>query len=139
MKGGSFTFGVIKPTSFYDAGGIVNLIINGGFSIDLMITHQFTMEEAKNLYAQHKDRDFFIPLCEYMCSGQVYLMRLWLPENDAVDKWRKLMGATDPQKSSAGTVRKIYGRTLRENAVHGSDSNESAERELKMFEKIVGK
>ena len=139
MKGGSFTFGVIKPTSFYDAGGIVNLIINGGFSIDLMITHQFTMEEAKNLYAQHKDRDFFIPLCEYMCSGQVYLMRLWLPENDAVDKWRELMGATDPQKSSAGTVRKIYGRTLRENAVHGSDSKESAERELKIFENLIGK
>mgnify|MGYP000341643913 CR=1 FL=1 len=138
MKGAhSYTFGIIKPTSFYEAGGIVSLLIKAELSIDLMICRQLTMEEAQEIYAPHKDGDFFISLCEYMCSGNVYLLRLTHPSKDAVKIWRDLMGATNPEKAKRGTIRAIYGRSLRENAVHGSDSAESATRELEILENIL--
>lgn len=135
--GSSVTFAIIKPTSFYEAGGIISLIIGAGFSIEQLVSHHLTLDEAQEIYAPHKDQAFFNALCEYMCSGNVYLMRLHSDDDDAVSKWRTLMGATNPKDAKEGTIRKLYGRSLRENAVHGSDSVESAERELAIFEKII--
>ena len=89
------------------------------------------MEMAEEFYGVHKSRPFFGELVEFVTSGPVVIMAL--EKENAIADWRKLMGATDPAKAEAGTMRKLFGKSIGNNAVHGSDAPETAEFELSLF------
>ncbi len=130
---GNLTFGIIKPDVVRrgKTGGVLQRIIDGGFKVRGMKLIHMTKAQAEGFYAVHRERPFFGELTEFMSSGPCVALAL---ENDgAVKAWRDLMGATDPAKADAGTIRKEFGASLGENAVHGSDSEENAAIELAYF------
>jgi nucleoside-diphosphate kinase len=130
---GTLTFGIIKPDVVRrgKTGGVLQRIIDGGFKVRGMKLIHMTKSQAEGFYAVHRERPFFGELTEFMSSGPCVILAL---ENDgAVKAWRDLMGATDPEKADAGTIRKEFGASLGENAVHGSDSEENAAIELSYF------
>ena len=130
---GTLTFGIIKPDAvrWGKTGSVLQRIIDGGFKVRGMKLIHMTKAQAEGFYAVHRGRPFFGELTEFMSSGPCVVLAL---ENDgAVKAWRDLMGATDPEKADAGTIRKEFGASLGENAVHGSDSEENAAIELSYF------
>jgi nucleoside-diphosphate kinase len=130
---GNLTFGIIKPDAVRrgKTGVVLQRIIDGGFKVRGMRLIHMTKAQAEGFYAVHRERPFFGELTEFMSSGPCVVLAL---ENDgAVKTWRDLMGATDPAKADAGTIRKEFGASLGENAVHGSDSEENAAIELSYF------
>jgi nucleoside-diphosphate kinase len=127
------TFAIIKPDAVKarHAGRILAKIEEAGFTIrGLRFTH-LTRKEAEGFYAVHHARPFFASLTEFMSSGPCIVMALEAP--DAIKKWRTLMGATDPAKAEAGTMRKEFGASIEHNATHGSDAAETAAFELGYF------
>ncbi|RTL06677.1 nucleoside-diphosphate kinase [Candidatus Dependentiae bacterium] len=128
-----YTFAMIKPDAVggKKSGNIVAMIENSGFEILRMHKIHLTEEAAEEFYAEHKDKPFFREMVNFICSGPVIILAL--AKENAVQAWRDLIGATDPKKAAAGTVRALFGTNVGENAVHGSDSVASAERELSMF------
>ena len=128
-----FTFSIIKPDAMkaQKAGAILALINNDGFEISALRMVKLTREQAESFYDVHRDKPFYRPLVEFMISGPVIVMVL--KHADAVNEFRKLIGATDPAKAAEGTVRKLYGTSVQENAVHGSDGPETAAREAGFF------
>src|SRR2546423_4258471 len=129
----NLTFGIIKPdaVSAGDMGNIIQRINDAGFKIRAMKTLHMSLKEAEGFYAVHRERPFFGGLTEFMSSGPCVVMVL--ERENAVKAWRDLMGATDPAKADDGTLRKKYGGSLGENAVHGSDSDENAAIEIAYF------
>jgi nucleoside-diphosphate kinase len=127
------TFANIKPDAVERrlAGKILSRIEDAGFTIRGMWMHHLTKKEAEGFYAVHRERPFFSGLTDFMSSGPVVLMALEAP--DAIRKWRTLMGATDPAKAEAGTLRKEFGSSIERNAAHGSDAPETAAFELGYF------
>lgn len=127
------TFAIIKPDAIAadNAAEIIRIIEANGFAIVRKEKKQLSQEEAQNFYAEHKERPFFGELVDYMTSGPVVLLAL--EAENAIQAWRDLMGATDPAKAADGTIRKMFGTDIGTNATHGSDSPESAQRELKFF------
>jgi nucleoside-diphosphate kinase len=127
------TFAIIKPdaTAKQYTGRILQRIEEAGFQIRAMKTMRLTQGEAEGFYAVHKDRPFFKGLTEFMSSGPIVAMVLEAP--DAIKKWRTLMGATDPAKADAGTIRKEFASSIGENATHGSDAPETAAFEIGYF------
>jgi nucleoside-diphosphate kinase len=127
------TLAIIKPdaVSARQAGRIVQRIEEAGFQIRAMRLVNLTKKEAEGFYAVHRERPFFASLTSFMSSGPAIVMALEAPE--AISKWRTLMGATDPAKADAGTLRKEYGRSIEHNATHGSDASETAAYELGYF------
>jgi nucleoside-diphosphate kinase len=127
------TFAIIKPdaTARQLSGKILQRIEEAGFRIRAMKTMRLTPSEAEGFYAVHRERPFFKGLTEYMSSGPIVAIVLEAP--DAIQKWRTLMGATDPAKAAAGTIRKDFAENVERNAVHGSDSPESAATEIPYF------
>ena len=127
------TFGMIKPNALKknQIGKIFTLVEEDGFRVVNARIHAITKAEAEGFYAEHKDRPFFGSLVKFMTSGPSLLFVLEAP--GAVDKYRKLMGATDPAKAAPATIRKLYGESLEANSVHGSDSPTSAAREIQFF------
>jgi len=128
------TFGIIKPDAFGagHTGSIVQRILDNGFKIRGMKLIHMTQKQAEGFYAVHRERPFFSGLVEFMSSGPCVVMALE-KEGGAVKAWRDLMGATDPAKADAGTLRKDFGGSVGENAVHGSDSDENAAIEIAYF------
>ena len=128
-----FTFSIIKPNAIRTgkAGPILAMINEGGFEISAMRMVQMTMEQAEIFYDIHRGKPFFDSLVEFMTSGPVIVMIL--KHKDAVEEFRKLIGATDPAKAEPGTIRKIFAVSVQMNAVHGSDSPANAERESNFF------
>jgi nucleoside-diphosphate kinase len=127
------TFFIIKPDAVEraKAGAILSRIEESGFKIVALKRGVFTRAMAEGFYAEHKARPFFGELCDFMTrSAVVYGV---LEKEGAVAAWRSLMGATDPAKADANTLRKVFGTNVGENAVHGSDSLESARREISFF------
>lgn len=127
------TFAIIKPDAV-EAGNtenIVKMIKDHGFTIVARKHMHWSADDAKTFYAIHKERPFFGELVEYMTSGPVEM--LVLEKDNAVQAWRDLMGATDPAKAQAGTVRALYGTSIGRNATHGSDSAENAKIEIAQF------
>jgi nucleoside-diphosphate kinase len=127
------TFAIIKPDAFSKGytGRILAKIEEAGFTIrGLRLTH-LSKREAEGFYAVHKARPFFGSLTDFMSSGPCVVMALEAP--DAIKKWRTLMGATDPAKADAGTLRKEFGASIENNATHGSDAPETAAFELGYF------
>ncbi len=127
------TFAIIKPDAVRarHAGRIIQRIEDEGFQIRAMRLVHLTKREAEGFYAVHRERPFFSSLTQFMSSGPAVVMALEAP--DAIKKWRTLMGATDPAKADAGTLRKQFGASIENNATHGSDAPETAAFELTYF------
>lgn len=127
------TFGIIKPDAVKagTTGSIIQRIIEDGFRIRGLKLIHMTLKQAEGFYAVHRERPFFPGLTEFMSSGPCVVMAL--EKTGAVPAWRNLMGATDPAKADQGTLRKEFGASVGENAVHGSDSDENAAIEISYF------
>ncbi|MGZ3770311.1 MAG: nucleoside-diphosphate kinase [Bdellovibrio sp.] len=127
------TFSIIKPNAMKKnaIGDIISMFEANGLKIAAAKITVLTKEKAGEFYAEHKERPFFGELVSFMTSGPVMLM--CLQGENAVAKNREIMGATDPKKATAGTIRSKFGDNVGENAVHGSDSATSASRELALF------
>jgi nucleoside-diphosphate kinase len=130
---GSLTFGIIKPDAVRggQTGKIIQRITDAGFKIRGLKLIFMTRREAEGFYAVHRERPFFGELTEFMSGGPCVVMAL--EKEGAVRAWRDLMGATDPAKADEGTLRKEFGGSMGENAVHGSDSEENAALEISYF------
>lgn len=129
----NLTFGIIKPDAVRagHTGSIIQKILDSGFTIRGLKLIHMTRREAEGFYAVHRERPFFAGLTEFMSSAPCVVMAL--EKDGAVKAWRDLMGATDPAKADEGTLRKQFGGSLGENAVHGSDSDENAAIEIAYF------
>jgi nucleoside-diphosphate kinase len=129
----NLTFGIIKPDAFRagHTGEIIQRILDNGFHIRGLKLIHMTRKEAEGFYAVHRERPFFAGLTEFMSSAPCVVMVL--EKENAVKAWRDLMGATDPAKADDRTLRKEFGGSVGENAVHGSDSNENAVIEISYF------
>ena len=127
------TFAIIKPDAVRNgySGKIIDIMINSDFKILGLKLIRMTKSQAEGFYEIHKDKPFFSELTEFMSSGKCVVIAL--KKEDAVNKWRELIGATDPAEADEGTIRKDYASSLGENAVHGADSNENAAREIGFF------
>jgi nucleoside-diphosphate kinase len=127
------TLAIIKPDAVRArvAGRILARIEEAGFTIRAMRLAHLTPHEAEGFYAVHRERPFFPSLTTFMSSGPCIVMALEAP--DAIRTWRTLMGATDPAKADAGTLRKEFGASIEHNATHGSDAAETAAFELGYF------
>ena len=118
---------MIKPDAVANGhiGGIIDHIIKGGFKITAMKYLWLTPEKAGEFYAVHKARPFYGDLVAFMSSGPI--VAAILEKDNAVEDFRKLIGATDPTKAEAGTIRQLFAKSIDANAVHGSDSDENAQ------------
>ncbi len=127
------TFSIIKPNAVKKnaIGGIISKFEENGLKVAAAKLVRLTKPLCEEFYAEHKARPFFGELVSFMTSGPVLLMALH--GENAVMRNREIMGATDPKKAAPGTIRALYGDNVGENAVHGSDSAASAERELALF------
>jgi len=127
------TFAIIKPDAVATkkAGAILARIEQEGFTIRGMRLMHMTKGEAEGFYAVHSARPFFGGLTDFMSSGPCVVLALEAP--GAIAKWRTLMGATDPAKAEAGSLRKDFGESIERNATHGSDAPETAAFELGYF------
>ena len=135
------TFSIIKPdaTKRNITGSINQVIEKNGLRIIAQKRIKLTTEQAENFYSVHKDRPFFRDLIEYMTSEPVVVQVL--SGENSVEKYRSIMGATNPENAESGTIRKLFALNVQENSVHGSDSNENAKIEIDFFfksEEIVG-
>lgn len=132
-ESGNLTFAIIKPDAVGagHTGKIIDRIIGDGFRIRaLKMIHQ-TRKQAEGFYEVHRGKPFYDGLTEFMSSGPCVV--IVLEKAGAVKAWRDLMGATDPAKADAGTIRKEFGGSVGENATHGSDSDENAAIEIAYF------
>jgi nucleoside-diphosphate kinase len=127
------TLAIIKPDAVAakHTGRILQRLEEAGFQIRAMRMLHLSVPDAEGFYAVHRDRPFFGSLTKFMSSGPVVVMAL--EAADAIRKWRTLMGATDPAKADPGTLRKEFGRSIENNATHGSDAPETAAFELGYF------
>ena len=135
------TFSIIKPDAVARnlTGAINAMIEQAGLRIVAQKRVRIAREEAETFYAVHRERPFFSDLVEFMISGPVVVQVL--EGENAIAKYRDLMGATDPAKAAPGTIRKLYARSIGENAVHGSDAPDTAVKEITQFfagNEIVG-
>lgn len=130
---GKQTFTMIKPDAVRNGhmGKIVNQIIEAGFAIKAMKYTYLTPERAGQFYEVHKERPFYKDLVDFMSSGPI--VAAILEKENAVEDFRTLIGATDPQKAEAGTIRNLYAKSIDANAIHGSDSDENAQIEGNFF------
>lgn len=127
------TLAIIKPDAVDRrlAGRVIQRIEEAGFQIRAMRLVHLTPREAEGFYAVHRARPFFASLTAFMSSGPVIVMVLEAPE--AIKTWRTLMGATDPAKADAGTLRKEFAQSIERNATHGSDALDTAAYEIGFF------
>jgi nucleoside-diphosphate kinase len=127
------TFAIIKPDAVQRglAGDIIKRIEASKLKIRGMRLMHLSRNQAERFYEVHKARPFYNDLCTYMTSGPVIVMVL--EGDNAIARWRELMGATDPAKANPGTIRKDFGENIERNAVHGSDAPETAAQEIPFF------
>lgn len=133
IMSGNITFTIIKPFAVSNGhiGPILNKIHDGGFRISAMKMLHLTRGEAELFYQVHKEQPFYKDLVEFMISGPIVVAIL--KKENAVEEYRELIGSTDPAKAEEGTIRKEFAESMRANAVHGSDSDENAEKEGSFF------
>lgn len=130
---GNKTFTMIKPDAFQsgNSGAIIKMIEEAGFSIKAAKLTRLTADNAGAFYAVHKERPFYKDLVAYMSSGPIIAMIL--EKENAVEDFRKLIGATNPADAAEGTIRKLFAKSIEANAIHGSDSDENAAIEGSFF------
>jgi len=127
------TLAIIKPDAYKDgnSGKIIDRIISEGFTIKEMKQVHMSKQDAEGFYEVHRDRPFYDELTEFMSSGNCVVLSL--ERNNAISKWREVIGATNPEEAAEGTIRALYGKNTGNNAVHGSDSSENGIIESKYF------
>ncbi|QEK38213.1 nucleoside-diphosphate kinase [Candidatus Cytomitobacter indipagum] len=127
------TLSIIKPDAVKKgvSGNIISMFESNGFNIVAMKKIHLSKKQAEEFYKEHSARPFYGDLCDFMCSGPVIVQVL--ERENSIKANRDLMGATNPSESDNGTIRKMYGDSIDNNAVHGSDSEESANREISFF------
>ena len=127
------TFAIIKPDAVKknNTGLIFDHILKAGFNVLSAKLIKMTLAQAEGFYAIHAERPFFGELTKFMSSGQC--MVLALEKDNAVSAWRETIGATNPDEAEEGTIRRLYATSIGENAVHGSDSDENAQKEIAFF------
>jgi nucleoside-diphosphate kinase len=127
------TLAIIKPDAVANrhTGQIIGLIEHHGFRIRGMKMIRLSQQQAEAFYEVHKERPFFGGLVQFMTEGHVAVLAL--EREDAIKKWREVMGATNPEKAEEGTVRKTFAHNIERNAVHGSDAPETAAVEIPFF------
>lgn len=127
------TFTMIKPeaVSMLHSGKIIDIIQSEGFKVTALKLTYLTHDKASKFYEIHKDRPFYKELVEFMSSGPV--IAAILEKENAVSDYRRLIGATNPEEAEEGTLRKRFGTSMKMNAIHGSDSEENAQREAAFF------
>ena len=127
------TFSIIKPdATARNLTGAINAMIEGaGLRIIAQRRTRISREQAETFYAVHRERPFFRELVEFMTSGPVVVQVL--EGENAIARYREIMGATDPAKAAPGTIRKVHAKSLGENSVHGSDAPDSAQQEIAQF------
>ena len=130
---GNITFAIIKPDAVRNnhTGLIYDRILKAGFNIIGAKLKRMTKNEANEFYSIHTDKPFYNELTDFMSSG--HSMLLALEKENAVNEWRNTIGATNPDDAEEGTIRKDFASSLSENAVHGSDSDENAIKEINFF------
>ena len=133
IMAGNRTFTMIKPDAVgaNNTGAIIKMIEEAGFKILAMKMTQLSVERAGQFYAVHSERPFYNDLCAYMSSGTIVPMIL--EKDNAVEDFRTLIGATNPQEAAEGTIRKLFATSIEANAIHGSDSDENAAIEGSFF------
>ncbi len=127
------TLTMIKPGAVKNRniGAILNMIEEAGFRISAIKSLKLSKEDAEEFYAEHKERPFFPELVDFMSSGPI--VAAILLKDNAVSDFRKLIGSTDPEEAEEGTIRKLFAASKAHNAIHGSDSDDSANRESHFF------
>jgi len=127
------TLSIIKPDAVekQKVGAIVDRLQSEGFKIVALKQMQLSLAQARGFYAVHRERGFFAELTSFMSRGPIVV--LVLEREDAIQKYREVIGATDPAKAAAGTLRKLFGASVGENAMHGSDAPETAAVEVAYF------
>ena len=127
------TFAIIKPDAVINGhtGKIYDRIISSGFNILCAKLIKMSLVQAQGFYKIHKQKPFYDELTKFMSSNQS--MVLTLEKDNAVSEWRKIIGATNPSEAEKGTIRHDFATSISENAVHGSDSNENAKKEIGFF------
>jgi nucleoside-diphosphate kinase len=127
------TLSIIKPDAYaaHHVGAIIALLEEGGLTVRAARTLRLTDAQARAFYAVHSERPFFDSLVTFMTSGTVMVMVL--EGEDAIQRNRQIMGATDPAKAGQGTIRARFGTNVQNNAVHGSDAPETAREEIGFF------
>ncbi|MCK9282581.1 MAG: nucleoside-diphosphate kinase [Melioribacteraceae bacterium] len=127
------TLAILKPDCVRKGliGEVITKITDDGFKVTALKMVKLTKDSAGGFYEIHKERPFFGELIEYMTSGPC--VPIVLERENAVENFRKLIGATDPQKADEGTIRKLYAESIQENIIHGSDSDENAAKEIGHF------
>ncbi len=127
------TLCIIKPDAVQERhqGAILNRILDEGFEVLGMRQLRLSRTQAEGFYAVHEGKPFFASLCEFMTSGPIIVAAL--RRDDAVKHWRTVIGATNPAEAAEGTIRKLFGGSLGENAVHGSDSEVNGRAECAYF------
>ena len=125
------TYSAIKPDAYENRKNIIDRIEKAGYKIIKSKTLLLTNKEAEDFYAEHKGKDFFPGLIEFMTSGSIYAMII--EKNDCIIDFRAFIGNTDPKRAEKGTIRSDYGGDLPKNAIHASDSIESAKREIDLI------
>jgi nucleoside-diphosphate kinase len=130
---GNKTFTMIKPDAVAAGhiGGILEQILKSGFKLVAMKYTSLSPEKAGEFYAIHKERPFYKDLCSFMSSGPI--VAAILEKDNAIEDFRKLIGATDPKKADVGTIRQKFADSIEANAIHGSDSDENAKIEGDFF------
>ena len=123
---GDYTLILIKPDAFSagHSGKIIDRILQEGFNIKALKLLKFSTEDARRFYSVHKERPFFEELTNYMSSAPMIAARI--EKENAISHWREVIGNTDPSQAAEGTLRRQFGKSIEENAVHGSDSPENA-------------
>lgn len=127
------TFAIIKPDAVAagNTGAILALIEQNGFKILGLKRIRLSQAQAENFYGVHRERGFFASLVTFMTEGPVVVLAL--ERDDAVAKWRELMGATNPANAAEGTIRKLFAQSIERNSAHGSDAPETAAVEIPFF------
>ena len=130
---GNRTFAIIKPDAVRngDTGKIYDRIISARFNILGAKLIKMSLSQAQEFYSMHKSKPFYKELTEFMSSGQS--MVLALEKDNAVSEWRKTIGTTNPKEADKGTIRRDFAASIGENAVHGSDSDANAKKEIAFF------
>lgn len=130
---GNITFTIIKPGAVENEhiGSILSMISKSGFWIAAMKYEKLSKKQAKEFYSVHRDKPFFSELVDFMTSGPIVVAIL--EKENAVEDYRKLIGATDPSSAEEGTIRKLFAESIQRNAVHGSDSDKNARIESDFF------
>jgi len=128
---GNYTLTIIKPDAYHVSDQIIKRITFEGFRVISMKAIMLNRDQASKFYSIHKGKDFYEDLIKFMTSGPIIVYAL--EKTNAVEDFRNLIGSTDPKEAKPGTIRSMYGEAVSSNAIHGSDSDDNAKKEILFF------